>query len=91
MDLKTIIRDLRALADDLEKLEVSPAPAATSKEVSNVTLEEVRGVLAKKSQAGFGEDVRNLIKSYGADKLSSVDPTHYPEMLQKAEVIGNAR
>lgn len=91
MDLMNIIRDLRVLADDLEKLSGSPATEEPKEDAPVVTLEEVRGVLATKSRAGFGDAVRDLIKSYGADKLSSVDPSHYPEMLQKAEVIGNAR
>jgi hypothetical protein len=29
-------------------------------------------------------------KSYGADKLSAIDPSHYSEMLKEAEVFGSA-
>ena len=55
-----------------------------------MTLEEVRTVLSAKSSEGYGSQVRDLIHSFGAEKLSAVDPSHYREMLKKAEVIGNA-
>lgn len=54
-----------------------------------LTLEEVRAVLADKSRAGFTADIRNLLKKYGADKLSEVDPAHYTALLADAEVLGN--
>ena len=55
-----------------------------------LTLEEVRAVLADKSRAGFTEQVKELLKKHGADKLSAVDPAEYKALLADAEVIGNA-
>lgn len=55
-----------------------------------LTLEEVRAVLADKSRAGFTEQVRELLKKHGADKLSAVDPAEYKALLADAEVLGNA-
>ena len=55
-----------------------------------LTLEEVRAVLADKSRAGFTEQVKELLKKYGADKLSAVDPAEYKALLADAEVLGNA-
>lgn len=54
------------------------------------TLEDVRAVLADKSRAGFTEQVRELLKKHGADKLSAVDPAEYKALLADAEVLGNA-
>ena len=54
------------------------------------TLEDVRAVLADKSRAGFTEQVKELLKKHGADKLSAVDPTEYKALLADAEVLGNA-
>jgi len=62
--------------------------SATS-ETKPITLEEVRAVLADKSRMGFTADVRNLLKKYGADKLSEIDPAHYTTLLADAEVLGN--
>lgn len=53
------------------------------------TLEDVRGILAEKSQAGFSADVKALITKFGADKLSEVDANNYAELVKEAEEIGN--
>lgn len=55
-----------------------------------LTLEEVRAVLADKSRAGFTEQVKELLKKHGADKLSAVDPAEYKALLADAEVLRNA-
>ena len=52
-----------------------------------VTLEEVRAVLAEKSVAGHRAEVLALIREFGADKLSPVDPGHYAALKAKAEVL----
>ena len=57
---------------------------------NELTLEEVIAVLADKSRAGFTEQVKELLKKHGADKLSAVDPTEYKALLADAEVLGNA-
>ena len=52
-----------------------------------VTLEEVRAVLAEKSVAGHRAEVQALIREFGADKLSAVDPSRYADLKAKAEVL----
>lgn len=53
------------------------------------SLEEVRAVLADLSRNGFTDDVRELIKNYGANKLSEVEPSRYADMMKDAKVIGH--
>ena len=65
--------------------EKSEAPATPAK--SALTLEEVRAVLADKSRTGHTAEIRELLKKYGASKLSLVDPKHYETLLREAEVI----
>ena len=55
-----------------------------------LTLEQVRAMLAEKSRAGHTADVRELLRKYGASKLSQVDPANYEALLRDAEVLGNA-
>lgn len=52
-----------------------------------VTLEQVRAVLADKSQAGFTAEVRSLLEKYGATKLSQIDPVNYAALLADAEAL----
>jgi phage gp29-like protein len=68
--------------DSPEKAETKAPP-----EEKTVTLPEVRAVLAEKSREGHTEEVKALIKKHGADRLSEVDPSQYPALLKKAEVI----
>ena len=54
------------------------------------TKEDVRGVLAAKSAAGFKKEIKELLEKYGAQQLKQVDPKDYAALLKEAEVIGNA-
>ena len=52
-----------------------------------LTLEQVRAVLADKSRQGHTAEIRALLKKYGASKLSQIDPAHYKALLAEAEVM----
>lgn len=63
----------------------------TTKDVAEKipALEDVRAVLAIKSQQGKTAEVKGLISKYGGNKLSDVDPKHYADIIRDAEVLGN--
>ena len=65
-----------------EKAEVPVVPAKPA-----LSLEAVRAVLADISRAGHTAEIRELLKKYGASKLSLVDPKHYEALLREAEVL----
>ena len=52
-----------------------------------VTIEDVRAVLAEKSQDGLTAKVRELLESFDAKKLSAVDPDRLPELLKAAKAL----
>lgn len=58
-----------------------------AKEDKEITLEEVRGVLAKLSKNGKQSEVKGLIKKFGAKKLTDISKDNYPELLKEAEMI----
>lgn len=102
-ELKKCGETLISISEELRELFSSSEPekqhvkksAAKKKEPEppaekGLTLEEIRAVLADKSRAGFTEQVKELLKKYGADKLSAVDPAEYKALLADAEVLGNA-
>lgn len=62
-----------------EAAETAEVPAVPAKPA--LSLEEVRAVLADKSRAGHTAEIRELLKKYGASKLSLVDPKHYEACL----------
>lgn len=63
---------------------VTHAPAEP---IAKRSLEDVRAVLAKKSVEGHTASVQALIRKFGAEKLSQVDPVHYTDLLRDAEVL----
>ena len=75
--------------DYTDPIPTTGGPAQPEKK-PELTLEQVRAVLADKSRAGHTAAVRDLLQKYGASKLSQVDPKHYEALLKDAEVIGNA-
>ena len=88
-----LVDDLKALADSVQgvadaigsnepKEDIKPEQVQKEKEI---TLEEVRGVLAEKSHAGFTAQIRDLLKKYGADKLSQIEPSNYKALIAEAE------
>lgn len=94
-----VVEDLRHLADSLEFLVAGmnndEAPIKQPKKTNQVqvktepkvTLEQVRGVLASKSQEGKTTEVRELIQKYGASKLSEIDDKHFSDLMKEAEEL----
>ena len=59
--------------------------AADSKKA--VAIEDVRAVMAQKTQEGKSQGIKELLQKYGAVKLSGVAPEHYPALLKEAKVL----
>lgn len=83
-DIQNLNNSLQVLANTLASNELSNVEVDTKKEVC---LEEVRAVLATKSKDGKTSAVKELLTSFGADKLSDVKPEQYAKLLEKAEVL----
>ena len=71
-----MIKAANTLKDIFSSTEEAPAktdPAPT------YTKEDVRGVLAAKSAAGFKKEVKDLLEKFGAQQLKQIDPKDYAE------------
>lgn len=77
-------RDSSERQNAVLETEAISVPASEEK---TVTLEEVRAVLANKSQSGKQKEVKALIATYGVAKLTEIEPTHFSELIQKAEQL----
>lgn len=80
LDIKTKIGQ----ADEDKKTEVKNIEKT---EVKSVTLEDVRGLLAKLAKDGKQKEVKDLIKKFGATKLTEVASENYEALLKEAEEI----
>lgn len=67
--------------------ETSSSDTSTEVTKTPVTIEQVRAVMAEKSQAGLTAKVRELLESFGAAKLSAVNPEDYEALLEAAREI----
>ncbi len=89
--LKDVVDDIRALSESLGTLagsmETSERQLSQEEEKAALTLSDVRAVLAKKSQEGFTKEIKALIRKYGAEKLSTVEPQHYEVLLKEVEEL----
>ena len=56
-------------------------------EEPQVTIEDVRAVLAAKSQDGKTSQVKALLMKYDADRLSKVKPENYAALFHDAEAL----
>lgn len=76
----------RALAKDQkdEKVEMAVTAEPEKKEIS---IEEVRAVLAAKTQAGKRREVKELLLKYDSGKLSGVKPENYAALMADAEAL----
>lgn len=66
---------------------VTEAPRAEMPQKPEITLEEVRAVLAAKSAEGHTAEVRKLLADFGAQKLSAVKVDDYAALKAKAETL----
>ena len=95
-----VIESIHSLADSIQAAVEAMAafepdqyapqepPAAEAKSMADIVLlEQVRAVLAEKSQAGFTAEVRGLLEKYGAPRLSQIDPANFAALLADTEAL----
>ena len=51
------------------------------------TFTEVRTILAEKSRAGHTAEIKKILISHGAEKLSEIDPAEFAAVVAEVEVL----
>ena len=91
-DLRSAAATINEVANTLAEMFSTTAddvPDAATPAEPQLTLEQVRAVLADKSRMGFTAEIRALLQKYGAAKLSGIDPVNYKALVADAEVLGD--
>ena len=98
--LLQVTEDVQSLADSLrelveamrsgepeqvESVKSQPKKEPVEPEVKQPALEEVRGLLSRKSQEGKSSEVKALIEKFGASRLSEIQPENYLALMAEAE------
>lgn len=68
-----------------QKKEQPKKQAKTSEQA--ITLETVRGKMVELARAGQQPKMKEIIESFGADKLSDIPEDKYPEVIKKVEAV----
>ena len=89
-DMRSLADSIQAVADAMMESESDTDTEVVVSEAPNITEQQVRDVLVRKSQDGYKEECRALIVKYGATNVTNLDPQHYADVLREAEAIGNA-
>ena len=94
--LLDVVEDMRSLADSLQSIADSiqgntAAPeGTTAQSVDNtpqITIDQVRTLLAEKSGEGKTQAVKALLYKYDAGKLSGVKPEDYAALMEEARKL----
>lgn len=70
-----------------EPKETTPAPDPVPAPQPSLTLVEVRSKLADLRRNGKGAEIKDLLKKFGADRLTEVPEDKYTELMEKAEAL----
>ncbi|NTW70647.1 MAG: rRNA biogenesis protein rrp5 [Eubacteriaceae bacterium] len=96
-DLKALAESIEILVQAMESENEITIEGSEEKEVKDrlvetadiqpeekqPTLEELRAVLADKNREGHREAVKDIILKYGANKLTTLDPVHFAQVLKE--------
>ena len=85
--LLAMLQEATLLVESMMDTELSDDEVPGEPVAQEITLEQVRALLAEKSQAGFTSEVRGLLEKYGAPKLSLIDPANYKALMADAEQL----
>ena len=80
-DMSALENTLQWVESRRQEYEVYPPAGSIFRAFELTPPEQVRAVMASKSQDGKTQQVKALIQKYGADKLSGVQPEKYADLL----------
>ena len=83
-ELKHCGETLISIAETLTAMFSAEEPAPEEKSYS---FTDVRGILADKSRMGHTAAVKDLLRKYGAEKLSELAPENYAAIVADAEAL----
>jgi hypothetical protein len=94
LEAPELMAALLALAEALPQLHIGETAAfgndalvKTAKEVSKVTLEQVKARLEALNKAGRLSDAKELLRKFGAKKVSEIAEENYEALVKEAEAV----
>ncbi len=88
-DMRSLADSIQSVADSIQGNTVVPekAPAQPVDTAPQITIDQVRTLLAEKSGEGKTQAVKALLYKYDAGKLSGVKPENYAALMEEARKL----
>ena len=88
--LNALTKAVTALTEKITSEYLNTFETIYDSEKETVTFVELRSRLSEISRNGHTAEVKELLRKFGADKLSDVAESDYTALLAEAKVIANA-
>lgn len=94
--LLDVVEDMRSLADSIQSVadsiqentaEPEEVPTQPVDNTPQITIDQVRTLLAEKSGEGKTQAIKALLYKYDAGKLSGVKPEDYAALMEEARKL----
>ena len=86
-ETKTVEKNVPGTTKTREKAKAGDGSEPEKDSSPKIGIEDIRAVLAEKSQEGKSKEVKCLLNQYGVAKLSAVAEKEYPGLLKKAKAL----
>lgn len=88
VDVKTMANEVVNKIKEAEETVIGETTKEEKEtETPKYTLEDVREKLTILARAGKQKEVKALVTKFGAEKISALDPKHFAEVMEEAELI----
>lgn len=85
---KVIVEIISEFQTETDKPAIETKAKPVKEAAKEYTFIEVRTILTEKSRAGHTADIKKILVSHGAEKLSEIDPSEYAAIVAEVEVLG---
>lgn len=77
------------IAKEMKSMFSEEPAALPEKTETPLSFTDLRAKLAEKSREGFTAEIKAILKSHGAEKLSAIQPTDYEAVLKEVEALSH--
>ena len=87
-DMRSLADSLQSVADSIQETPAQPVDSTPPKHTApQITIDQVRTLLAEKSGEGKTQAVKALLYKYDAGKLSGVKPEDYAALMEEVRKL----
>ena len=77
------------IAKEMKSMFSEEPTALSEKSETPLSFTDLRAKLAEKSREGFTAEIKAILKSHGAEKLSAIQPSDYETVLKEVEALSH--